>query len=486
MTAQQTPAKGLVRKLFNQLLLMLAGYGGAQVLGFARNVLLAHLLSKNDFGVAAALTVTLQVFEMVSDLAVDRLILQAPDGAGRKLIDGAHTLLMVRAVIIGTLLWLTAPLLAQLFGLVEATAAFQAVALIPLVKGAMHLDWRRAQRQLDNRAAVVIEALPQAVGVVAVWPAVWLTHDYSAALWVAGVQAAAATLVSHALADTPYRLSLDQHLLRRFLAFGWPIVISAIPLLAVFQGDRMIVVRYLGAEALAGYTAAFLVTMVPATLAVKVGMSLILPLLSDTTSGRRTRNERFLLLSELTVLSAALYLVGFATLGGSVVRIAFGASYDGYGAVTAAVAMAWALRLVQMPVGALFMAVGDNKPVLVAGIVRALALIPALAAAHWGASLPVLGLCAAAGELASLLWLARAVRGIDAALPVTLLSRAAFLGLPIVVTLPFWSGHVSSLPLTAAVSLACLISVFVIASAAFLLPETRQEIRARLDRFAPA
>ena len=58
--------------------LLTLGLTSAQLLSFARNAMLGHLLSKGDFGVAAGLTLTLQMLETLSDVAVDRMIVRSP------------------------------------------------------------------------------------------------------------------------------------------------------------------------------------------------------------------------------------------------------------------------------------------------------------------------------------------------------------------------------------------------------------------------
>jgi len=477
MTRATRERGALFRRLLRQVTLMLAGFGGAQVLGFGRNILFAHLLSKGDFGTSAVLTIALQTFETVSDVAVDRMILQSRDGEDKMMIATGHAVMIARAVLLTLLLFFAAPLFARVFGLVEATTAFRAVALIPLLKGFSHLDCRLAQRKLDNRAAVLIEIIPQGLALAAVWPAVRLTGDYTAALWVTGIQAGASTIASHVLARQTYVIAFDGVLLKRFAHFGWPILLSAIPVLAVFQGDRAIVARYEGVEALAGYTVAFLMTMVPATLAVRVGLPLMVPLLALDKTGPARRDERFTLMFEVSVLAASLYVAGFLMLGGTAVRLAFGHNYEGYGAVAGALAVMWALRLLQAPFGAFLMATGDNRPLLIAGIVRALALAPTYWAAHLGMSLATLGVCGAIGELGSLLYFVWWLRRDHAKLSVMILTRTGFLGLALGVTMPFWGGNMAGLGLPLALVMTAAVSVFVIFAAAAVLPSTRAELK---------
>jgi len=222
---------------------------------------------------------------------------------------------------------------------------------------------------------------------------------------------------------------------------------------------------------------AFLLTMVPATLGVRIALPLMLPLLSGEGVSTRRRNERFTLMFEVSVVAAALYLAGFLMLGGPAVRMAFGHNYAGYGGVTGALALMWALRLLQSPFGALHMTAGDNRPLLVAGIVRALALGPTLWAAHSGMSLATLGICGAGGELGSLLYLALLLRRTDVQLCRMVLTRTSFLGVTLALTLPFWMGSWANLDLPTIIALAILVATAVVAAAVAIMPSTRMELR---------
>lgn len=461
-----------------QGLILTGGFGFAQLLGFARNAMLGHLLAKSDFGVAAAITITLQIFEMISDTAADRMIVQAKDGDDPKLLACAHTIFLMRALMLAALVLWSAPYAAELFLVPEAVDGFRVLALVPLIKGLVHLDWRRAQRRLDNRAAVLIETVAQAAALALTWPAVWLTTGYEAVLWIAAIQGVFMVGASHCLAESRYRLSFDGAILWRFVAFGWPILLGAIPVLAVFQGDRIIVARFLGLDAFAGYTAAFLLAMVPVTLAIKIGHSLMLPLLAQTRDKGTSRHARFSLMCEMTALMAAVYLALFATLGGEAVLIAFGPNFAGTEMITAAIALMWAVRMAQMPAQALFLAEGDTRPLLVAGLIRCSGLALALAVAFHGADLLLIALSGTAGELLSLIYLAGRAGRIAPGLGGILISRSSFLLLAAAITLPMWPRQALGLSVLQSAGFAALMLLFVAAAAAFLMPSTRGELKA--------
>ena len=51
-----------------------------QACSFVRSVILARLISPEDFGIAATLAMTFSLFEMVSNLSAELLLVQAEDG----------------------------------------------------------------------------------------------------------------------------------------------------------------------------------------------------------------------------------------------------------------------------------------------------------------------------------------------------------------------------------------------------------------------
>ncbi len=255
VTARSAPAvtSGLGGRLANQGALLFAGFATAQGFSFLRNALIGHGLSKGDFGIAAAITLVLQLVETLSDLGTDRLIVQADDGDDEPFVANAHLANIVRGVLTATLLYVAAGPIAGFFGIPGVRWALEIAALVPLVKGFLHLDCRRAQRRLDNRPQLLIEVLPQAAALAATLPLIMSSGGYAVAVWLSLLQAALMVLLSHALAERPYRLACDTAVLHRFVTFGWPIWLSAFPLIAVYQGDRIVIARLGGMEDLAAY-----------------------------------------------------------------------------------------------------------------------------------------------------------------------------------------------------------------------------------------
>jgi O-antigen/teichoic acid export membrane protein len=396
----------LGRRVAGQGALLMSGFAAGQAMAFMRNAMLGHMLAKGDFGVAAILTLLLQLLDALTDLGVDRLIVQAPDGDHPRFVATGHTALVVRGALIAAILVTAAPAIAGFFAVPEATPAILAIGVVPLIKGFQHLDARRAQRHLDNRPFVLIEIVPQAVALALTWPVVHAFPDFHAVVWLSLAQAVATLVISHAVAERRYALAVDPAILRRLVDFGWPIWLSAIPLIAVYQGDRILVGRFIGIEELAGYSAAFLVAMVPGLIAAKAGQSLMLPLFASAREDRDLLARRFMAMTEATTVLAACYLVTAMLFGGLILQIAFGPSYSGLGPVMAWLAAMWSMRMLQAVPGMVLLSAGETKPLLVAGLIRAAAIIPAAFVAVWGWGIEAVAAMGFVGELATLAYVA--------------------------------------------------------------------------------
>ena len=468
-------AKTYRQNVARQGALLFSGYALAQAMSFGRNALIGHGLAKGDFGIAATITLILQVVETLSDLGSDRLIVQDRDGDTPRFMATSHSVLLARGAVLTALLLALAPVVATFFAIESAMWAFQLAALTPLIKGFMHLDCRRAQRLLDNRPQLLVEVLPQAVTLALTLPAIAMSHDYASVVWLSLVQAFATVAISHVLAKTPYQLGLDKPVLARQISFGWPILVSALPLIAVYQGDRMIIGRTAGMEQLASYTAAFMVTMVPGLIAAKVGHALMLPMFADLIRQGRHLRSRFTFMVEATTLAAALYMALFLVAGEFLLPLCFGPNYAGLGSVTGWLAAMWAARMIQAVAGMALMASGSTRPFMVAGVIRALALPVAAWYAVRGAPIATIAAIGAAAEVCSLAYVAFRLERLEPRLGIILASRALFL-IPVALAAELVRGaNTGGLALTAFICAAVLLAVSAIGLT--LMPALRAQVR---------
>ena len=402
--------RSLSRRVAGQGAMLLTGGIAAQLVAFARNALLAYGLAKGEFGIAVAILLALQLIESMMELPAERFIVQADDGADARILANSHAILIVRGLATGLLLYVASAWIADFFLIPAAAPAFAAMAIVPVIKGLQHLDQRRRQRSLDNRASLAVELIPQMVALALTWPLLQISGSYEVVVWLGIAQALTQVAVSHLVAGTYYRLRFDPAIATRIARFGWPVLASAWPHAATYHGERVIIGRWLGMEALAGYSVAFLLTSAAGLIAARIGQALVLPLLAAAKDDAALFARRFTGMLEMHVIAAAVFATVTIAGGNAVMRIFFGKQYWAYGVVLGWLAVLWAIRIVQSVPSLALMAQGHTAAFFWATLLRATAVGPVLVAATQGAGIETIVGIAIVGECASLLVYLAALR----------------------------------------------------------------------------
>ncbi|OAD23988.1 polysaccharide biosynthesis protein, partial [Candidatus Thiomargarita nelsonii] len=274
----------------------------AQLLMFVRNIILARMLTPEDMGIAATFAITISLLEMSSNLGVEMLLVQAQDGDDPQLQAVSHLFQVSRGLLMGAIILALAPIIARMFDTPQAVWAFQYVAIVPVLQGFMHLDWKRVQRNLTFIPSVIVEIAPQAIITLAAWPMVIWLGDYSAILWLVIIQALMMLLASHIVAKRNYQVSWNRVYASRLLAFGWPLLINGLLMFGVFQGDRLIVGTAYSMAELGVFSVAFALVMMIAMTLAKLASALLLPLFSRVQAEQETLRRYFRLSVQILAL----------------------------------------------------------------------------------------------------------------------------------------------------------------------------------------
>lgn len=334
-----------LRRIFRSGLLLLSG----NALGFAfllcRNLLVARLVTVEDYGIAAAFAIIVAMIEVMSQIGLQQLIVQRADGDDERVQAGIQCLHFARAVVAAGVMVAIGPAVADFMNLERVAWAFQLLAVVPLLRGLMHFDVFRLQRAGNFRPFIVSFTIPAMVSALSVWPLYLLTPDYRVMLHAILIEAVFAMAVSHLVADRRYRFAVDMGLARDALKFGWPLFINAIFLFVVMQGEKMVVGRELGVAALALFAMGFTLTLTPTLILARSLSSMFLPRLSALKA--ETDRFRALALSvfQLNLANGLLVAVGVFLVGEIVVEAVLGEKYRSLAALLPLFAVLHAIRV---------------------------------------------------------------------------------------------------------------------------------------------
>ena len=391
-------------KIYKGAIVLTGGQAATQALSFTRNIIIARILNPEDMGIAATFAITITLLEMISNLAVDMLLLQAKDGDDPIFQGTAQLYQVFRGILVGLFILFCAPLITWLFDTPQAEWAYRLVALVPVFRGFMHLDWKRLQRNMEYRTAVIVELIPQAIVVLAAFPMATWRGDYSAVLWLVLMQALAGLLVSHLFAQRPYRLTWDRDFAYRLIIFGWPLLINGLLMFGSLQGDRVIIGTFYSMAELGIFSVAFSLILTLAGVFGKMSISILLPLLANVQDIQEKFKHRYVLSTHVFALSGGLVTIPLLTVGGYLIIFVFGDQYAPAFSFVPWLGGLIAVRIYRFAPTAAALARGDTKNSMFANIFRVIGVIAAVVVAAQRLPLSAIIICGIGGEVLALLF----------------------------------------------------------------------------------
>ncbi|GHF06488.1 hypothetical protein GCM10016455_29580 [Aliiroseovarius zhejiangensis] len=384
--------------MFKSAILILSGNASTSILLFARNLLVARLVSVEDYGIAATFAISMAIVEMMSTLGLQSLIVQDREGDDPALQAGLQGFHLLRSVFSGAVLFGISQPLANLLGIPNVAWAYQVLAVVPVLRGFIHFDIYRMHRSMVFLPSVLSTSGPALVAVLTIWPLYRLFGDYRVMLYSVLVQGFTLMIVSHLLARRSYRLALDGTVVRRALLFGWPLLINNILLLAIFQGEKLIVGSELGLEPLAIFAMGMTLTLTPTLLFSKSLQSFMLPQLSAVKDDEKQFRYLANVALEASLFFSVILVLGFVFLGAPVVNFLLGSKYDALVPFLTWLAILQALRGFKTGSSVVAVSQAKTENAMVSNAIRVVMLFPAWYMATLGYSLMAIVWLAIIGE----------------------------------------------------------------------------------------
>ncbi|NNE46927.1 MAG: lipopolysaccharide biosynthesis protein [Rhodothermales bacterium] len=288
-------------------------HGGSKIVYFARLVVLARLLTPDDFGLIAISLVAIEVMARLTNLGMTPALIQHED-LSDKHYHTAWTIGLIRGAFVFVIVFVTAPFVAGLFGDERASPIIRVLALLPILEGAASIKVAELIRRLDFRTLAFVK-MPAALANATV--AISLAPFFGVWALVGGALAGPAAYLVLSYVFAPYRphLDIDRQSTRALISFGrWMFSIGIIYLIGN-SVLRLIVSRELGTDQLGLYYLAAKLAFLPLEIADEVIASVTFPLYArlQASKERVVRTFRSVMLATFALLvPASLLLVALA------------------------------------------------------------------------------------------------------------------------------------------------------------------------------
>jgi O-antigen/teichoic acid export membrane protein len=359
-------------------IIVLSGNATASLFLFARNLIVARVISVEDYGIAATFAVTMAVVEMMSQLGLQQQIVQARDGDDPNFQSALQGFQVLRGISSGVLLFALAQPLANFLNVPQVAWAYQVMSVLPILNAFAHFDVHRLTRTMLFWPLILTGTVPGLLSLTAVWPLSLLYGDFRVMLYSIVLQGAATVVISHLTARRRYCLAFNAAIVTSSLRFGWPLLVNGILLFVVFNGDKMLVGRVLGMEMLAVFALGLTLTLTPTLVIAKSAQNLFLPQLSAIDRGKPEAETHFqhlaLVAIQLSLLSGAFLVLAVFFFGTFFVESVLGAKYSEIILILTPMAVMQAIRLAKAGCSVIALASGHTANAMFGNLPRLITL----------------------------------------------------------------------------------------------------------------
>ena len=376
---------GLFRRVVRGSLWVFAFSASQEIIALARLVILARLLSPNDFGLAGMALLALAALDALTQTGFDTALIQKKDDT-RGYLDTAWTIGIARGALVFMVLLGVAPWVANFFRAPEVTSLVRVIGFSILAQsfaniGAVYfrkdLDFRRQFLwQFSGRVADFCVAVAVAFTLRNVWALVLA--------FVAGD--AVKLLVSYVLHPYRPRLKLDLGKARELFAFGKWMWGSSVLALALTQIDNGVVGRLIGTATLGLYQLARRIANLPATEIAHVIAAVTFPAYSKLQGRPEALGGAYRRVFEITALATLPVAGALAVLAPEITVAFFGDKWLPAAGAIRLLALWGVLNALFSTAGQVLLAVGMPRSLstyqLVQVIVLAALIYPA--SSRWG------------------------------------------------------------------------------------------------------
>lgn len=346
---------------------------GVKIIFLLRMLILARLLSPEDFGLLAIAMTAIGFLFSITDFGMLPALVQQPKPESEH-YDAAWTVIVTRAAAIAALVFLAAPLIANIFDEPRATPILQVLAIRPLLEAAASIRMADLMRALRFRPLALAKL---SEGLLNTIVAIILARHFGVWALVFGALAGATAylMMSYILAPHRPRLLFNFEAIQPLIRFGRWIFLRG--LIAVAGGIilNIVISRKLGAAQLGLYFLAARLAFLPSEVANKVVGTVAFPLYARIQSDIHQVAKAFRTM--LIGISALILPLGFLliALAPSLVQEILGPRWEGSVPVLRIIAFVSMIGFFGETIVPIFKGLGQPYKVVISGGVQSLFLI---------------------------------------------------------------------------------------------------------------
>jgi len=233
-------------------------------LGIIRTIILARFLVPEDFGLFGIALLALSTLEVFSQTGFQEALIQKK-GSVAAYLDTAWTISVMRGLLLFTILFLAAPVIAEFFSATKAVLIIRIIAFSTLLTGFRNVGILYLTKDLDFKKKSFYEFSAASVDLVVSIFLVIMLRNVWALVWGGLAGNLVRLIMSFIIQPSRPRFKFEREKAAELIRYGRWLLGSGILIFFVTQGDDIFVGKILGVTALGFYQMAYLLSNLPAT-----------------------------------------------------------------------------------------------------------------------------------------------------------------------------------------------------------------------------
>jgi len=295
------------KRIIEATLYTLLGFGSAQAIRLASNLILTRLLIPEYFGIISIAMIFQNGLFFLSDIGLGPSIIRSRRSGDPQFLNTAWTIKSIRGLILFILIILITYPVARIYNTPELNMLLPVIAFSSIFQGLTSTSISLLQKKLDQKTIVIAEFIIQIIATGLGLIVAYLTKSIWS-LVISGIVVSILKMIwSHCINESRHRFTLEKEATRELLSFGKWILFSTAIFYLAGQVDRFLLGKYFGMELFGIYNIALIFSELPKSVIDKISNSVIFPVLSEIRRDeikQKIRKPRFYLLMATAVALA--------------------------------------------------------------------------------------------------------------------------------------------------------------------------------------
>jgi len=380
-------------------------------LGMVRIIVLARILAPEAFGLVSIALLAIELVNQLTATGFDTALIQRK-GDIKGYLDTVWTMLVIRGLVLGGLIFGTAPLVASLFNAPDAMPFIQAMAVVLVLRGLTNSGTVYFSKELEVHKRFVWQLSSTLAEIAVAIPVALVLRNAWALVYGAIAGGIIGVIVSYFIHPYRPRPRLDFKKAKELFSYGMWVLFSAIAVYIFTRVDSIFVGRFLGVTALGLYTMAYTICRPIADEVGNLTNFVAFPAYSKLQDNLPKLRQAFLAGIEATALVTFPFAVAIFVLASDFIPLLLGGQWVPAIPALRILGIAAAIYALLSTGGSLLYAVGRPRLRFLTLVVASLVMVPLLAVLTGQFGLTGAAIAMLAGNGGGLIFLAWALRRI--------------------------------------------------------------------------